>query len=75
MNIRLGARPYVALTEYEYARMLVSRAHAGDREHALSLISRASATAESLGMGALIAKAESLRTIATAQRRRSREQR
>jgi hypothetical protein len=49
-NIRLGARPFVAQTQYEYARMLIARAHTGDADHARLLLEQALATAQELGM-------------------------
>ena len=54
MNARMGALPWLAHTEHEYARMLVARDEVGDRETALELLSNALTTAEELGMKTLI---------------------
>jgi tetratricopeptide (TPR) repeat protein len=53
VNDRLGARPLVARTQYDLARLLVARAAAGDHEGAARLIARVLATAHILGMGRL----------------------
>jgi hypothetical protein len=46
----MGARPWLAHTQSDYARMLLARNHAGDRERALELIEDALATYRELGM-------------------------
>jgi len=61
---RLGARPWLARTRYEHARMLLARGQATDRNRALGLLDRARATADTLGMAAL---AEEIRTLQAAQ--------
>jgi len=48
---RLGARPMLARTEYEYGRALIAR---GDRARARPLIVSARAAAEALGMTGLV---------------------
>jgi tetratricopeptide (TPR) repeat protein len=53
MNQRMGARPWLAHTQYQYARMLLSRDQPGDSEKAEALIKDALATARELGMVAL----------------------
>jgi hypothetical protein len=53
VNERLGARPLVARTQYDLARLLVARGAAGDHERAARLIARVLATAHDLGMGRL----------------------
>jgi tetratricopeptide (TPR) repeat protein len=53
MNERMGARPWVAYTQLDNARMLERRDAPGDRETAVELLLRASATCEELGMVAL----------------------
>jgi class 3 adenylate cyclase/tetratricopeptide (TPR) repeat protein len=53
MNRRMGARPWLAHTQYQYARMLLSRDQPGDSEKAAALIKDALATARELGMVAL----------------------
>jgi hypothetical protein len=37
-NARMGARPWLARTQYEYGRMLLARDAPGDRELALDLL-------------------------------------
>ena len=53
MNANMGARPWVAHTQYQYAAMLLSRDQRGDRNQAATLLREALATARELGMGAL----------------------
>ncbi len=60
MNLRLGARPFAAYTRAEYARMLLSRGAAGDRERAIDLLRDAHAAARELGMALLLRRVESL---------------
>ena len=52
-NGAMGSRPWVAYTQYDYARMLFGRDAPGDREHAENLLAEAAATGEQLGMRAL----------------------
>jgi DNA-binding SARP family transcriptional activator len=47
VNARMGARPWVAHTQAEHARMLLRR---GERERAAELLARARATARELGI-------------------------
>jgi hypothetical protein len=54
-NARLGSRPILAHTQYDYACMLRARNGAGDRDRAGALLAAARATAESLGMAQLAA--------------------
>jgi class 3 adenylate cyclase len=61
MNARMGARPFVAHTQQEYADMLLRRGKPGDREKALELVSEALDTAQELGMKALVEKALALK--------------
>jgi DNA-binding SARP family transcriptional activator/tetratricopeptide (TPR) repeat protein len=51
MNERMGARPWVAHTQADHARMLLRRNAERDRERAETLLSRAQATYRELGMG------------------------
>jgi tetratricopeptide (TPR) repeat protein len=60
---RLGARPFLARTHYEYARMLLLRSHAADRSRALGLLDRAFASASSLGMAAVTEGVQTLRAV------------
>ena len=48
---RLAAGSFLARTHYEYARMLLARGDAGDRDRAADLLDQALATASTLGMG------------------------
>ena len=50
MNARMGARPWLAHTQRDYAGMLLARARPLDRERARDLLDRAHATYEALGM-------------------------
>jgi tetratricopeptide (TPR) repeat protein len=61
---RLGARPWLARTRYEYARMLLRRGQAADRSRAHRLLDRALATANDLGMAAV---AERIQPLQAAQ--------
>jgi len=61
---RLEARPFLARTRYEYARMLLRRGQPADRGRAVGLLDRALATASSMGMAAV---AEGIQTLRAAQ--------
>ncbi|MEE8346459.1 MAG: AAA family ATPase, partial [Dehalococcoidia bacterium] len=61
MNAKIGAKPFVAHTQQEYAGMLVGRDHPGDREKALALLTQALDTAGKLGMKALVERALALK--------------
>ena len=50
MNERMGARPWLAHTQEDYARMLFARNAPGDDERARNLLQVASATYSELGM-------------------------
>jgi tetratricopeptide (TPR) repeat protein len=50
MNARMGARPWVAHTQHDYARMLLDRDEAGDSARGTELIGEALATYRELGM-------------------------
>jgi DNA-binding SARP family transcriptional activator/predicted ATPase len=50
LNERFGARVWVAYTELDFARMLISRDKAGDRERSLDLLRTARGRFEQLGM-------------------------
>ena len=50
MNHRMGARPFVARTHEDHARMLLRRNAHGDRTHAEELLARARAIYRELGM-------------------------
>ncbi|HLA19075.1 MAG TPA: adenylate/guanylate cyclase domain-containing protein, partial [Dehalococcoidia bacterium] len=61
MNARMGARPWVAHTQHDYADMLLRRGAKGDREKALGLATETLDTAQELGMKALVEKALALK--------------
>lgn len=61
MNEQMTAWPYLAHVRYEYARMLLARDRAGDREKAEELIGKALSTAVELGMRSLETSALELR--------------
>jgi class 3 adenylate cyclase len=61
MNTRMGARPWVADTQHDYASMLLARDGPGGREKALELLAQALDTAQELGMKALVQKALALK--------------
>jgi hypothetical protein len=50
----MGARPYLARTEYEYARTLIAGGQESDREQAQALLSSARQTASALAMTGLV---------------------
>ncbi len=59
-NRRMLARPWLAQTEEDYARMLLARGDAGDVERARELIKAAVGTYREIGMEAYAARASSL---------------
>jgi len=61
MNTKMGAKPWVAHSQHDYAAMLLRRDEPGSRKDALELASQALETAQKLGMSALIEKALSLK--------------
>ena len=62
MNERIGARPFVALTQQEYGAMLLARGNSGDREKAYTLLDQAVTTAEELGMDGVIKNVQALKS-------------
>jgi uncharacterized protein HemY len=68
MNERMGARPWLAHTHYDYARMLLDRDDPGDREHAQELLDQALATYRELGMESYAARASTPVTPAGSRR-------
>jgi tetratricopeptide (TPR) repeat protein len=60
MNERMGARPWLAHTQHDYARLLVARGAADDRTKGEALRATALATYRELGMAGPIAKVESI---------------
>jgi len=65
-SARMHGAPAVATSQYEYARMLLTRCRHGDRQQALALIAAAEAGAATLGMHGLSEKAHFLRQTAHA---------
>ena len=53
MNARIGARPWLAYTQHQYALMLLARNQPGNRAKAVSLLEEALTTARALGMRAV----------------------
>jgi tetratricopeptide (TPR) repeat protein len=62
MNVRLGARLYIAWTQYDYAHMLLIRSQPGDQEQARQLLDQSLSTAQELGMVKLQSKVQSLQS-------------
>jgi class 3 adenylate cyclase/tetratricopeptide (TPR) repeat protein len=60
MNARMGARPWLAHAQSDYAQMLLGRDGPGDRERAQELLGAAIATYRDLGMESYAAKARAL---------------
>jgi tetratricopeptide (TPR) repeat protein len=58
MNERMGARPWLAHTQHDFARMLIARDAPGDREHAHDLLAAAAATYRELRMDTYAARAK-----------------
>ena len=50
MNESMGARPWLAYTQHDYAEILLARGGPGDRERARELLDSALATYHELGM-------------------------
>lgn len=59
-NSRIGSALWVAHTQHEYAQMLLVRSGPGDSEKASELLKEALATAEELGLEALVEKSRPL---------------
>ncbi len=68
MNERIGARPWLAQTHEDYARLCLERAAPRDRAHAQRLLAAALATYRELGMGSYAANAGALAQEASASR-------
>lgn len=60
MNTRMGARPWLAHTQYDFAQMLHARDGRGDRERAHALLDAAVATYRELGMESYAVKTAAL---------------
>ncbi len=59
-NIEMGARPWVARTRYDHARMLLRRDAPGDREMAEKLVALALEDVRGMGLSALALRIEGL---------------
>jgi DNA-binding CsgD family transcriptional regulator/tetratricopeptide (TPR) repeat protein len=66
LHERLGARPLLARTRYEYARLLLAEGRPAERERAWALLDRALDVARELGMAALAEQAAVLRATTAA---------
>jgi tetratricopeptide (TPR) repeat protein len=60
MNTRMGFRPWVAMTQLNFAQMLMRRNAAPDRERAEALLREALAAAEEMGMAKVAADCRAL---------------
>ena len=60
MHHRMGARPWTAHTQHDFARMLLARNEVRDRDRAFELANSALVTALELGMVTLAERAEAL---------------
>jgi hypothetical protein len=60
MNAEMAARPWLAHTQYDYARALLRRGEPGDRGQVAELLTSAAASAQELGMRSLADKVSSL---------------
>lgn len=65
-NAQIRSPLWIAHTEHDYARMLLLRNHAGDRDKALELLKETLAAADKLGLNALADKARALKLSAEA---------
>jgi uncharacterized protein HemY len=54
LNARMGARPWLAHAQDDYAHMLLQRPQPGDRQRALDLLAQAASSYYELGMEAWI---------------------
>jgi DNA-binding CsgD family transcriptional regulator len=60
MNTRMGAKPWLAHTQFQYAKMLLARARPGAREQATLLLDQALSISRQLGMDTLQERATAL---------------
>src|SRR5262249_1046641 len=63
-HARMGARPWLAHTQHNYATMLLDRSEPGDHARALELLKAAIHTARELGMQTLLERALTLELAA-----------
>jgi DNA-binding NarL/FixJ family response regulator len=72
LNMRQGAKPSLAFTQYQYAVMLLRRGETGDRERARALLQAAEATSGALGMATLRERSADVQLKLTAEPERLR---
>ena len=65
MNARMGAKPWLAHTQFQYAHMLLERCTAGDIERARILLDESETVARQLGMRSLEMRIATARRQAT----------
>jgi tetratricopeptide (TPR) repeat protein len=65
MNAKMGAKPWLAHTQFQYAHMLLERSTAGDIERAVTLLDESETIARQLGMRALETRIANARRRAT----------
>ncbi len=68
MSERMGAKPWTAHTQHDYARMLLARNQKGDQEKAMRLLDLALSTAQELGMKDLEEKVKSQKSKVESQK-------
>jgi DNA-binding CsgD family transcriptional regulator len=59
-DARLGARPWLAHTQHDYAALLISQGEPADQQQARTLLNAALASAQELGMPRLVARVQEL---------------
>lgn len=62
-NTRLGARPFIAHTQHEYANLLLRRARPEDQGRARQMLDQAATTAVGIGMTRLAEQIDGLRPL------------
>jgi hypothetical protein len=62
MNQKMGARPSLAQTQEDYARLLLAHNNASDRERAHKLLEEALTTYRELGMQSYAARASTAKS-------------
>jgi tetratricopeptide (TPR) repeat protein len=60
VNARMGARPWLAHTQHQYAIMLLARGHSEDLERANSLLEEALYAAKEMEMASLAKRIEAI---------------
>ncbi len=72
MNSRMGAKPWLAHTQYAYAQMLLTRGHPDDGDKAAGLLGAALVISHALGMHALAERVVTLQEHTHLQPRQTR---